>query len=145
MGTQNLNFESIVQNTENILNITKTLSKKYEFPIDFINCGGGFGVLYFAKDKILDIDLLKKEMERIYKGNTDLFSKAEVAFESGRFIMADAGVFVTRILYDKLSHEKRFLVCDGGSNFHAASAFLGRFVRDNFPFSTLPTGSIEKT
>ena len=40
-----------------------------------------------------------------------------------------------------MSVDTRYLICDGGSNVHASSAFLGRFVRNNFPISTTATGT----
>ena len=64
--------------------------------------------------------------------------KVELVFESGRFILAESGKFITKVLYKKESKGKKYIVCDGGSNFHAASAFLGRSIRNNYPIYSIP-------
>ena len=52
--------------------------------------------------------------------------------------MAEAGKFVTKVLYKKESKGEKYIICDGGSNFHAASAFLGRSIRNNYPIHSIP-------
>lgn len=141
IGTQNLDAASLADNTAYILNLAVNLSDEYGIPLNYVNCGGGFGVNYFPLDKILDKDLLKEKLEEVFAKYRDRLSDTQVVFESGRFIMAEAGVFVTKILYDKMSVDTRYLICDGGSNVHASSAFLGRFVRNNFPISTTASGA----
>lgn len=58
--------------------------------------------------------------------------------------MAECGLFMVRVLYRKESRGNTYLVCDGGANFHAASAFLGRFVWGNFPMYVLGKEGAEK-
>ena len=141
MGTQNLDASSLADNTAYILNLAVNISDEYGIALDYVNCGGGFGVNYFPHDKMLDKALLKEKLAEIFKKYRDRLSGTRVVFESGRFIMAESAVFVTKILYDKVSVDTRYLICDGGSNVHASSAFLGRFVRNNFPISTTATGT----
>ena len=52
--------------------------------------------------------------------------------------MAESGRFITKVLYVKESKGVKYVVCDGGANFHSSAAFLGRFVRNNFPITTFP-------
>lgn len=141
MGTQNLDAGSLADNTAYILNLAVNISEEYGIALDYVNCGGGFGVNYFPHDKMLDKALLKEKLAEVFEKFRDRLSGTRVVFESGRFIMAESGVFVTKILYDKVSVDTRYLICDGGSNVHASSAFLGRFVRNNFPISTTATGT----
>lgn len=51
--------------------------------------------------------------------------------------MAEAGTYLIKVLYKKACKGKKYIVCDGGSNQHASSAFLGRYIRNNFPMHVL--------
>lgn len=137
MGTCILDAEEIYRNTEYAICLGIRLAEQFSFELKYLNAGGGFGIPYFMNDKELDLSRLAdgmKILEEKYKGQ---LSDTKVFFESGRFLLGDCGVFLIRVLYRKKSKEKVYLVCDGGANFHASSAFLGRFVRGNFPMHVL--------
>jgi len=51
-------------------------------------------------------------------------------------LVADAGVYLTRVLDVKLSRSKTFVILDGGMNHHlAASGNLGQTIKRNFPIA----------
>ena len=133
MGTQMLKVDDIIGNTEYAMKLAVRLSKEYGIKLRYLNCGGGFGVKYFKNEEPLDMQDLKSKMQELHERMGHELAGTEVIFESGRFLMASAGVMVTKVLYRKDSKGQRFLICDGGSNFHSSAAFLGRFVRNNFP------------
>lgn len=137
MGTQMLDPEDIIWNTTYAMELGIKLSKEYGFKLEYINCGGGFGVKYFKNEQLLDMQVLKDGMKELHERMKDELKDTEVIFESGRFLMAPTGVMVTKVLYRKESKGQRFLICDGGSNIHSSSAFLGRFVRNNFPLHAI--------
>ena len=54
--------------------------------------------------------------------------------ELGRYLVGEAGVYVTRIIDRKVSRGQVFLVTDGGLNHHlSASGNFGQVVRKNYP------------
>ena len=54
--------------------------------------------------------------------------------ELGRYLVAEAGVYVTRIVDRKSSRGHVYLVTDGGLNHHlSASGNFGQVVRKNYP------------
>jgi diaminopimelate decarboxylase len=56
------------------------------------------------------------------------------AIELGRWLVGEAGVYLTRIVDRKESHGKTFLVTDGGMHHQlAASGNFGQVVRRNYP------------
>jgi diaminopimelate decarboxylase len=58
--------------------------------------------------------------------------------EPGRFLVGEAGIYVTRVTDVKVSRGKKYLVMDGGMNHHlAASGNLGRVIRRNFPVALI--------
>ncbi len=137
MGTQMLDPEDIIWNTTYAMELGIKLSKEYGFKLKYLNCGGGFGVKYFKNEQLMDMQTLKEGMKELHERMKDDLEDTEVIFESGRFLMAPAGVMVTKVLYRKESKGQRFLICDGGSNIHSSSAFLGRFIRNNFPLHAI--------
>ena len=54
--------------------------------------------------------------------------------ELGRYIVGEAGVYVTRVVDRKVSRGKTFLVVDGGMHHQlAASGNFGQVIRRNYP------------
>ena len=61
-------------------------------------------------------------------------SGTQFAIELGRWLVGEAGVYLTRIVDRKVSHGKTFLVTDGGMQHQlAASGNFGQVVRRNYP------------
>lgn len=144
MGTQILSYKEIYNNTKKAIEKSLALAEKYQFPLKYINVGGGFGVPYFKGEEELDIICLKENLKNVFRKNNSNLRKTEVIFESGRYILANAGVMVVKILYEKKSRGVNYLICDGGSNIHSAAAFLGRYIRDNFPSRILNKNGDQK-
>lgn len=140
MGTQMLLAEDIIKNAEYAMKLALRLSDEFGFALRYLNVGGGFGVKYFKNENELDYEALKTGMEQLKEDFGDAFDQTEVIFESGRGLMAETGEYVTKVLYVKESKGQKYVVCDGGSNFHSSAAFLGRFIRNNFPLHTFPEG-----
>ena len=60
--------------------------------------------------------------------------EAKVVIELGRYLVGEAGIYVTRVIDRKVSRGEVFLVTDGGMNHHlAASGNLGQVIRKNYP------------
>ena len=78
--------------------------------IEWLDIGGGFGIWY--KDK------LARPAKEIAGAMLPLLQKmnCKVLLEPGRFIVGNAGVLVTRVLYVKESGDKKFVICDAGMN-----------------------------
>ena len=76
--------------------------------LDFLDLGGGFGVGYDDEDGLSVEDLAAMVMPRLAETGLRLI------LEPGRFIVGDAGILVTRVLYVKHSGAKIFVIMDGG-------------------------------
>ena len=60
--------------------------------------------------------------------------QAALVIELGRYLVGEAGVYVTRIVDRKVSRGQVFLVADGGLNHHlSASGNFGQVIRKNYP------------
>ena len=59
--------------------------------------------------------------------------RATLALETGRFIMGEAGVLLTRVMRVKDSRGSRIGICDAGLNHHLAAAGLfGMLIKRNY-------------
>jgi diaminopimelate decarboxylase len=134
-GSQNLRAEVLVQSLQQTAELITRLSDTLAGPVRYLNLGGGFGVPYFEKDSPLDLvrvgDGLAALMDTRIRG---LFPQARVVIELGRYLVAESGVYVTRVVDRKESRGRTFLVVDGGMQHHlGASGNLGQVIRRNYP------------
>jgi diaminopimelate decarboxylase len=94
-----------------------------------VNLGGGFGIPYFPGDVSLDVDAVGAALMKALPGDG-----GDHAIELGRWLVGEAGVYLTRVIDRKVSHGEIFLVTDGGLHHQlAASGNFGTVVRRNYP------------
>ncbi|MGB9677426.1 MAG: diaminopimelate decarboxylase family protein, partial [Candidatus Ratteibacteria bacterium] len=73
----------------------KEFCKKNKFNLEILDIGGGFGIPYKPEDKVQPIE---KFGGKIYETLKD-FNLKTLIIEPGRFIVGNAGVLITKILY----------------------------------------------
>ncbi|NIZ12596.1 acyl-CoA dehydrogenase family protein [Phaeobacter sp. HF9A] len=137
MGTRILSAETLAANTRQVLALAEEIINEAAMPLEFVDVGGGFGVPYSDKETALDLEEVGAALRPLIAAFRDKYCDTHVAIELGRFMVAEAGLFCTRVLRRKTSKGEHFAVCDGGSNVHAAAAGQG-FMRRNFPISLIP-------
>ena len=99
-----------------------------------LNLGGGFGIPYFPGERRLDLAPIADNLQRILERAARDLPAAAIVLELGRYLVGEAGIYVTRILDRKVSRGKVFLVTDGGLNHHlSASGNFGQVIRKNYP------------
>ena len=80
-------------------------------PIRHLNIGGGFGIPYFPKDVPLDIAPIGEALGRlIEKRVKPALPQAQLIIELGRYIIGEAGIYVSRIIDRKELRGQVFLV-----------------------------------
>lgn len=80
------------------------------FAIDRLDLGGGVGIPYDGQTLAPFDDYAAIVRETV--GDID----CELGFEPGRRLVGDAGVMVSRVVYDKQGLNRRFLILDSGMN-----------------------------
>ncbi|MEP4199143.1 MAG: type III PLP-dependent enzyme [Aliishimia sp.] len=144
MGTRILSHNVVVKNTRAILELAEQVTQLAGHPLDFVDIGGGFGVAYSSRETDLDLPALGAAMRPLLRTARARLPRTKIVIELGRYIVAEAGVFVTRVRYTKASKGTQFAICDGGSNCHTAAGQAAMF-RNNFPVSRVgpETGASE--
>ncbi len=133
-GSQNLRAETIVAAQDLTFELALRLAADAPGPVKQLNIGGGFGIPYFPGDQPLDLTPIGANLARWLPRLQAELPEAQVVLELGRYLVGEAGVYVTRIVDRKVSRGQVFLVTDGGLNHHlAASGNFGQVIRKNFP------------
>jgi len=134
-GSQNLRHEAIVEANDATFELAFRLCRAAPAPPRFLNIGGGYGIPYFPGDEPLDPAPIGANLGRwLPRVAAELGADCQVVVELGRYLVGEAGFYVTRILDRKISKGEVFLVCDGGLHHHLAnSGNFGQVLRKNYP------------
>lgn len=86
------------------------LLKRKGIELEYLNIGGGLGIVYDKETP--------QTAQRFAERVLPLLKKTglKVILEPGRFIVGNAGILVTRILYIKKTPLKKFVIVDSGMN-----------------------------
>ena len=139
VGSQCFDVAGLVEATRNALRIAREVEQRSGLPCAKVNLGGGFGIAHAEPRREIDLDALAQALLPVLEAHRGASgARCELIFELGRFLTADAGIYVTRVVAGKLSRGKTFVACDGGLNHHlAAAGTFGAALRGNFPLRNL--------
>jgi diaminopimelate decarboxylase len=133
-GSQNLRAESICEAQQKSYELALRLAEFAPTPVQFLNLGGGFGIPYFPGERRLDLQPIGANLQSLVDRAAKEMPQAAIVIELGRYLVGEAGVYVTRVVDRKESRGQVYLVCDGGLNHQlAASGNFGQVVRKNYP------------
>jgi diaminopimelate decarboxylase len=133
-GSQNLNASALQEAHAKSLQLAIRLAEHAPAPVRLLNIGGGFGVPYFPGERALDLAAIGENLQRLIPEVQRQLPGIRIALELGRYIVAEAGIYVCRVLERKVSRGQVFLITDGGLHHHlAASGNFGQVIRKNYP------------
>lgn len=133
-GSQALDAAAIADTQAQAIALAAQLTREAGVPLPHCNLGGGMGIPYFPGDLPVDVALVGERLAEQFAALPDDLHETEFCIELGRYLVGEAGVYVTRIVDRKVSHGEVFLVTDGGLHHQlAASGNFGTVVRRNYP------------
>jgi diaminopimelate decarboxylase len=133
-GSQNLRAAAICEAQNNSYELALRLAEHAHVPVRFLNLGGGFGIPYFPGEQRLDLAPIGANLAALAERAQRDLPEAHIVIELGRYLVGEAGVYVTRIVDRKVSRGQIYLVTDGGLNHHlSASGNFGQVLRKNYP------------
>lgn len=109
IGSQLTELEPIYEAAVIVADLMRSLSA-IDINLKFFDIGGGLGVQYNSETTIEPYDYAQAILGAL-KG-----LDVTIICEPGRFLTANAGYFLTRVLYEKHNGAKRFVVVDGAMN-----------------------------
>ncbi len=118
-----LEYNLLLENVRNVFSLVNDLETKMNLRINTIDFGGGLGVDY--SDQNLQVDV-----GQFYTGFSSLirefgFHDRQFILEIARYLMAESGYYITRVLDKKDSRGKTFVIVDGGIHHFMRTALFG--------------------
>ncbi len=133
-GSQALQADALIEVQTATVALAAEISEQAGTLPPEVNLGGGFGIPYFPGDQPLDIEAVGTALARTLEGRPKILGETCFAIELGRWLVGEAGVYLTRIVDRKESRGETFLVTDGGlHHMLAASGNFGQLLRRNYP------------
>jgi len=133
-GSQFLNETAIIETNSKIFDLAIRLSNAAHISPKTLNIGGGFGIPYFPGDKRLSLNNIASELKIQSQKFRSQYPETKIYMELGRYLVGEAGVYITRVIDKKISRGTTYLITDGGMHHHlAASGNFGQIIRKNYP------------
>ena len=96
---------------EKMLRIVNKIIKKTNYNFEFIDLGGGMGISYDDRDKILNFKKYNSAIIKFLKNY-----KSKIIFEPGRSIIGNTGYLISKVIYIKKNEKKNFIILDSAMN-----------------------------
>ena len=133
-GSQNLSAAAISESQQKCVELALRLAPHAPGPLRSLNIGGGFGLPYFPGEQALDVAAIGESLYGTLQQLQRVAPCCKLVLELGRYLVGEAGIYVSRVLERKISRDQVFLITDGGLHHHlAASGNFGQVLRKNYP------------
>jgi len=109
IGSQLTQLQPIKESVQIVADLVRNLAA-LKIELSFIDIGGGLGIIY-DDEKLIDTNEYAQAILETMFG-LDI----TIVCEPGRFMVGNAGTFITKVLYEKINGEKRFVIVDGAMN-----------------------------
>ena len=109
IGSQITSAAPFIRAMKKILEFIKLLEKD-GITLEYLDIGGGLGIIYKDEKPQTAQDFADAILPCLQ------MTGLKIVMEPGRFIVGNAGIFVTKVLYVKNNGLKTFVIVDGGMN-----------------------------
>jgi len=135
-GSQVLRAESVIEAQTATIDLAVSIGRQSGLPIPHLNLGGGFGIPYASGEEPLDVERVGIALRETLLAAPDVLQDARYAIELGRWLVGEAGVYLTRVVDMKKSGGRTFAITDGGlQHILAATGNFGQTLRRNYPIA----------
>ncbi len=109
VGSQISQFAPYEVGLQRLLHLRREIERETKARLEYLDIGGGLAVTYDASDRAVDVKQFGQVISALVGG-----SGLKIILEPGRFLVGNAGVLLTRVLYRKRSGGKEFIITDAG-------------------------------
>ena len=96
---------------EKMLRVIDKVIKKAKYNFKYIDLGGGMGISYKKKDRLLNYKRYNSAIKKFLKKN-----KSKIIFEPGRSIIGNTASLISKVIYVKNNGKKDFIILDAAMN-----------------------------
>lgn len=139
-ATQVFDADALVEHARNVFDLAERVADAAGRPLEMIDFGGGFGMPYFEHLEPFDLEHFGAGFRPLLaeRRADPRLADARFILELGRYLIAESGVYLTRVVDVKQSRGKTFVVTDGGMNHHiSATGNWGQVFRKPYPILNL--------
>jgi len=115
-AAQCLDDAALIEAHKAIVTCAGEIAAAIAMPIPELNLGGGFDVPCFEGEKPLDVYRMATALHETLCNGPELLATTRLSLELGRWLVAEAGVYLTRVLDRTESCGRTFLTTDGGGH-----------------------------
>ena len=108
VGSQISQFAPYEVGLQRLLHLRREIERDTKLRLEYLDIGGGLAVTYDA-ERTVDVGHFGEVIRALVGG-----SGLRIILEPGRFLVGNAGVLLTRVLYRKRSGGKEFIIADAG-------------------------------
>lgn len=135
-GSQWLDAEALIKVHRNTINLAGEIADAAGIRLNELNLGGGFGTPCLQGEWPLDIDRVSQALTESVCAARDCLATTTLSIELGRWLVSEAGVYVSRIIDKKKSAGRTFVITDGGGHhLIGATGPFGEPPRRNHPIA----------
>jgi diaminopimelate decarboxylase len=134
-GTQCLDAEAIAENYGIFVEIFRRVCRAHKLRPEKLIFGSGLGIPYHENDVAVDVAAVAERANPALDAlmREPAFAETELVLETGRYLVGEAGVYLTRVVRTKRSRGVEMGICDGGMNHHlGAAGHLGTVIQRNY-------------
>ena len=135
-GTQVASVDALARNTQCALETAARVASAVGFDCAVVNAGGGFPWPYASDASGTDLEGLREALDAVWQASP-LHGKAQLCFESGRYLSAGSGTLITTVLDVKKAGTKTYVVLDTGIHHLGGMSGLGRIPRASLTLKNL--------
>ena len=96
---------------QKMLKVINKILIKSNYYFEYIDLGGGMGIPYSSKDKLLNYKKYNFAIKRFLKNH-----RSKIIFEPGRSIIGNSGYLFSKVIYIKEGDKKNFVILDVAMN-----------------------------
>ena len=108
VGSQISQFAPYEVGVQRLLHLRGEIERDTKIRLEYLDIGGGLAVTY-DEERPVDVGQFGEAIGALVGG-----SGLKIMLEPGRFLVGNAGVLLTRVLYRKRSGGKEFIIADAG-------------------------------
>ena len=134
-GTQCLKPAAIAENYENFVRIFRRSCETHDITPEKLIFGSGIGIPYHDKDEPVNLAPIAERIKPVLRKlkSEPRFAHTQLLLETGRYLIGEAGIYLTRVVNKKHSRGSDICVFDGGMNHHlGACGHLGMMLHRNY-------------
>ena len=135
-GSQNSSASAWLDTATDLITLASRVEAATGAPIRSLNFGGGFAVPTFDADAGFDLAAAGTGLRALL---AQAPPERQHYVELGRYLTAEAGVYLTRVLHTKTSGGRTHAIVDGGMHHFGAAAGLGAVIPRPYPIVSCAT------